>query len=134
MYLIYCTDSGSVPVTGQLVSTELWIAAPIYTGEKGPVEAMWKLAGQDITQRGDEVIWSHFYASPSDVSWGSMNNPDLYVKIWFDAGGRLDVNFFQVSVPDIEVYSDYPEDGSYDQTGTTTMSNRYIGQEYQRQN
>jgi hypothetical protein len=56
----------------------------------------------------------------------------LFVKIWFDAGGRIDVNFFHVSVPDIEVYSDYPGDGSYDQAGTTIMTNRYIRQEYQR--
>jgi hypothetical protein len=75
-------------------------------------------------------VWGHFYASPSDVTWGSLNNPDLFVKIWFDAGGRIDVNYFHVSVPDIEVYSDYPDNGSYDQKGTTIMSDRYIRHEY----
>ena len=53
------------------------------------------------------------------MTWGSQNNPDLFVKIWFDVCGRVDVNFFHVSVPDIEVYSDLPDDGTYDQKGTT---------------
>lgn len=74
----------------------------------------------------------HFYASPSDVTWGSSNNPDLFVKIWFDVSGRVDVNFFHVSVPDIEVYSDLPDDSVYDQKGTTIMDNRYIRHEYWR--
>jgi hypothetical protein len=37
---------------------------------------------------------------------------------------------FHVSVPDIEVYSDYPDDTIYDQKGTTIMSDRYIRHEY----
>jgi hypothetical protein len=64
------------------------------------------------------------------VTWGSENNPDLFVKIWFDVSGRIDVNYFHVSVPDIDVYSDYPYDGEYDQCGTTTMDYRYIRHEY----
>ena len=35
-----------------------------------------------------------------------------------------------MSVPSIEVYSDYPYDGTYDQYGTTTMDYRYIRHEY----
>jgi hypothetical protein len=74
--------------------------------------------------------WEHFYTNPSDVTWGSENNPDLFVKIWFDVSGRVDVNYFHVSVPDIEVYSDLPDDGTYDQKDTTIMDNRYIRHEY----
>ena len=87
---------------------------------------MWRLGGQDTTSRGDQVVWGHFYASPTDVTWGSQDNPDLFVKIWFDVSGRVDVNFFHVSVPEIEVYSDLPDEGTYDQHGTTIMDNRYI--------
>ncbi|OQY57442.1 MAG: hypothetical protein B6245_17005, partial [Desulfobacteraceae bacterium 4572_88] len=94
---------------------ELWIGAIIRTAEKGPVEAVWSEGGQDVSDRGDKVIWGHFYASPSDVAWGNADNPDLFVKIWFDVSGRVDVNFFHVSVPDIEVYSDLPDLGDYDQ-------------------
>ncbi len=77
------------------------------------------------------MVWGHFYASPSDVTWGSENNPDLFVKIWFDVSGRIDVNFFHVSVPDIDVYSDYQYDGTVDLQGTTTMSRRYVRQYYE---
>jgi len=116
---------------GYLVTGNLWIRAVIDTVEKGPVDAVWKKGGEDTTSRGDRVIWGHFYANPSDVTWGSENNPDLFVKIWFDVSGRIDVNYFHVSVPDIEVYSDYPYDGTADEHGTTTMSRRYIRQYYQ---
>lgn len=78
------------------------------------------------------MIWGHFYASPSDASWGSENNPDLFVKIWFDASGRVDVNFFHVSVPNIEVYSDLPAMGTYDQIATCIMAGRYVRYEYWR--
>jgi Subtilase family/CARDB len=116
---------------GYMVTSDLWIRAVINTEEKGPVDAIWQKGGEDTTSRGDRVIWGHFYASPSDVTWGSSNNPDLFVKIWFDVSGRIDVNYFHVSVPDIEVYSDYPYDSAADEHGTTTMSRRYIRQYYQ---
>jgi hypothetical protein len=116
---------------GYMVTSDLWIRAVINTVEKGPVEAVWQKGGEDTTSRGDRVIWGHFYANPEDVAWGSRNNPDLYVKIWFDAGGRLDVNYFHVSVPDITVYSAYPDQGEPDTEGTTTMSRRYIRQYYE---
>jgi hypothetical protein len=116
---------------GNFVTSDLWIKAVINTEEKGPIKAVWKKGGEDTTSRGDRVIWGHFYASPSDVTWGSENNPDLFVKIWFDVSGRVDVNYFHVSVPDIEVYSDYPYDGTVDEYGTTTMSRRYIRQYYE---
>ncbi len=119
-------------VTGYLVTTNLWIRAVINTEEKGPIEAVWQKGGEDTSSRGDRVIWGHFYASPTDVTWGSSNNPDLFVKIWFDVGGRVDVNYFHVSVPDIEVYSDLPNDSNYDNQGTTIMENRYIRHEYWR--
>ena len=126
----YRTDSTG-PITGNMVTEDLWIRAVIHTKEKGVIDAVWKKGGEATTSRGDRVIWGHFYASSSDVSWGSQNNPDLFVKIWFDVSGRVDVNFFHVSVPDIEVYSDYPYDGIPDEQGTTTMSRRYIRQYYE---
>jgi hypothetical protein len=116
--------------SGYSTINNLRIGSIIETVEKGPINGVWRLGGQDTTTRGDQVVWGHFYASPSDVTWGSLNNPDLFVKIWFDAGGRIDVNYFHVSVPDIEVYSDYPDDTTYDQKGTTIMSDRYIRHEY----
>ena len=126
-------SSGNSPTgspSGNLTINDLSIGAMINTEEIGSVDALWRLGGQDTTSRGDQVVWGHFYASPSDVSWGSEDNPDLFVKIWFDVSGRVDVNYFHVSVPDIEVYSDLPSDGVYAKKGTTIMANRYIRHEY----
>lgn len=132
--LTFCLSPASLfalTPTGNLVTADLWIAAVINTEEKGAVEAVWQKGGEDKTSRGDTVLWGHFYASPSDVSWGSANNPEVFVKVWFDVSGRVDVNYFHVSVPDIEVYSDYQYDGTVDEQGTTTTSNRYIRQYYE---
>lgn len=84
-------------------------------------------AKQDVAYRNKD---NDGYGDPSDVSWGSANNPEVYAKIWYDAGGRVDVNYFHVSVPDIEVYSDYLQDNNYDNKGTTITSDRYIRHEY----
>ncbi len=62
----------------------------------------------------------------------SQENPDLFVKIWFDVGGAVFVDFFHVSVPDIEVYSELPNDGYYDNRGTTILSDRFIEHRYYR--
>ena len=112
------------------VTTDLTIRAVINTVEKGAIDAVWSKGGEETTSSGDKVIWGFFYASSSDVTWGSENNPDLYVKIWFDHGGRIDVNFFHVSVPDIDVYSEYSGSSTSNQHSTTTMGNRYYRHEY----
>ena len=91
---------------GYPVTAESSIRAVIETEDRGPIEGVWQLGGQDTTALG-EVIWGHFYASPSDVSWGNPNNPDLFVKIWIDANGPVYVDYFHVSVPDIHVYTDF---------------------------
>ncbi len=90
--------------------SDLRIGAVIHTEEKGPAMAVWRKGGENTTEAGHHVIWGHFYASPDDVAWGDSQNPEVFVKIWLDAGGRTDVNFFHVSVPDITVYSEMPGD------------------------
>lgn len=110
------------------------IGATINTVESaGAIDGIWCRGNQTVTARGDQVVWGYFYADPGYVTWGSVDNPELFVKIWFDVSGRIDVNFFHVSVPDIEVYSDYPSDGVFDNDGTAIMDDRYIRHEYTRQ-
>jgi C-terminal processing protease CtpA/Prc len=116
--------------SGYFTTSDLRIGSVIDTDEKGPLEALWHKGGKDTTAHGDNVIWGYFYANPHDVAWGNVNNPELFVKIWFDASGRVDVNFFHVSVPNIEIASDFPSDGIYNNQGTTVLDNRYIRHEY----
>ncbi len=121
---------GNVFAEGNFLTSDLWIRAVIHTAEKGQIEGVWKKGGED-TLGANRVIWGYFYADPNEISWGNTQNPDVFVKVWFDENGRIDVNFFHVSVPDIEVYSDYPYNGIADQHGTTTTSRRYIRHYYE---
>ena len=57
--------------SGYSTINDLRIGSIINTVEKGPIDAVWRLGGQDTTSRGDQVVWGHFYAGPSDVTWGS---------------------------------------------------------------
>lgn len=96
----------------------LWIRAVIHTEDKGPIEGVWKKGGEDTNSFGT-FIWGYFYASPTDVSWGSPENPDIFVKIAI-IGDWVNLNYFHVSVPEITVYTDYPYDGSPDAQDTAT--------------
>jgi sugar lactone lactonase YvrE len=122
--------SGGVSV-GKTSTTDdnLWMKVMIQTEDRGPIEAVWKQGGDSMTSQGDRVIWGYFYADSRDVSWGYEQNPDLFVKIWYDHTGRIDVNFFHVSVPDIEVYSAIREISklSYNRS---TMNKRYVRHTY----
>lgn len=115
----------------QLSSIEnLRIWAIFYPGTNDEFAAKFYYGGDEITSSGAIVVWGHYYASPSDVSWGSKNNPDVYVKVWITANGRIDVNFFHVSVPDVLVLSGDQARNKYLQAGTVTMNNRYSRHEY----
>ncbi len=118
--------------TAYVVTPNLEVDAIINSEESGRIEAVFHKGGEDVTARGDSVIWGYFYADPDDVGWGSRDNPEVYVKIWFDISGRIDVNFFHVSVPDITVFSASPAVGTtiYDKHDTLTMDNRYVRHEY----
>jgi len=123
------------PLTGSMITEDLWLRAIIRTKDAGNIEAIWKKGGEGITTLGERVIWGYFYASPGDVVWGDENNPELFVKIWFDRSGRLDINFFHASVPDIDVFSDYPcgnlFKSHHGEQGRTTVFQRYIRQSYE---
>jgi outer membrane protein assembly factor BamB len=107
--------------------SSLKIGAMIDTVEKGFIEALWFKGGEEVTTRGDTVIWGYFYADPSQVSWGSQQNPEVFVKIWFDVSGRIDVNYFHVSVPNIKVFSNVTGDPDYDEQDWLSMNfRRYV--------
>jgi hypothetical protein len=112
------------------ITASLDIGATIHTEEKGPILSFWKEGGRSATSRGDVVVWGHLYAPPEEVSWGDADNPDAFVKIWFDVSGRIDVNFFHVSVPDLNVASAYNSNNIWTAAGDIRMGDRYIRHEY----
>ncbi|MEZ5672096.1 MAG: NHL repeat-containing protein [Thiotrichaceae bacterium] len=122
---------------GVLVTDNVWIKAMIQDergegiyGESPPFEAVWKQGGEAKTAQGDRVIWGYFYASPKRVNWGQEQNPDLFVKIWYDHTGHIDVNFFHVSVPYIDVYSAIREMDDHISYSRSTMGYRYVRHTY----
>jgi len=112
--------------------TNLHITAVIVTeeGEYRDVYTLFKFGGIATTSSGDTVVWGYFYADPNGVSWGNPNNPDLYVKIWLDHTGRIDVNYFHVSVPYITVVTTFTglvkTTDSALAVSRTSMNNRYV--------
>jgi len=112
------------PFFGAAITDRLRIRARIRTQDQGYIEGVWKKTGEGFTANRGQIIRGYFYASPNDVSWGSENNPELFVKIGFDPEGRSDINFFHASVPGIEVFSEYAGSGS--QKTMTDITNRYI--------
>jgi hypothetical protein len=114
---------------GYQITDDLVLDAQFYPGEAQRFTAAWREGGRENTPRGDQVIWGFFYADPVDRDWGSPENPDVYVKIWSDVSGRLDVNFFHVSVPSLKLESRFK---NARKSETVTMEQRYARHEYQR--
>jgi hypothetical protein len=121
----------TIPGGYDLAENGLRIGAIIQTENMGPIEGIWRQGGQATTERGDKVLWGYFYADPAIMNWGSAENPDLFVKAWYDVSGAVFLNFFHVSVPDIDVFSEMPVTGIYNNQGTTTLGNRFIEHRYQ---
>jgi len=94
------------------------------------VDTVWRYGGASEDGR---AVWGFFYVDPLHVWWGSYNNPELYVKIWFDPSGRIDVNYFHVSYDDISVRTGVRYDGDGDWDGwigdvasTATRDQRFV--------
>lgn len=81
-------------------------------GSSKDVDTIWRYGG---TSEDGKAVWGFFYVDPRHLWWGSYNNPELYVKIWFDPSGRIDVNYFHVSYDDILIRTGV----SYDKTNST---------------
>ena len=124
----------TIPGGYGLAGNGLRIGAVIRTEDKGPIEGLWRAGGEAATSRGDRVLWGYFYADPGIMSWGSPENPDLFVKAWYDVSGAVFLDFFHVSVPNIDVFSELPVTGAYENQGTTTLENRLIEHRYWQSN
>ncbi len=74
-------------------------ASNIYTVEIGKIPMETGGVSSGITPRGDYVMGLYNYVDDPYISWGTIYNPEAFIKIWFDISGRIDMNFFHVSVP-----------------------------------
>lgn len=112
------------------INDDLTLVAIVETpdGYTKDVDTVWRYGG---TSENGQAVWGFFYVDPLHVWWGSYNNPELYVKIWFDPSGRIDVNYFHVSYDDILVrtgvgYDDNSGTWIGDVKGTATRDQRFV--------
>lgn len=112
------------------ISEQPFLIVAVVNTEEGKtrdVDTLWKEGGQTTNTDGNSVIWGYFYVNPDHVDWGNINNPELFVKIWIDQNGRIDVNYIHVSALDIVVMtrSVFSNNNDYPLTVVTTQ-NRYV--------
>lgn len=88
---------------------------------------IWRQGGSDETERGDKVVWGYYHADPALFDWADADNPEVFVKIWYDVSGRVDVNYCHVSVAPahMQTFFDYETPVAY-RTDVTLWS-RYVG-------
>ena len=111
---------------GYDITSELWAKA-VLDVSGSPVTLVWKLVGADITPSGDQVISGYFYADPDDFAYGSVYNPELFVKIYIATNGWCNMAFNHVTVDDVSVYS---MGGEASQSSTATLNTRLVEHQY----
>ncbi len=115
--------------TGYTVSSGLWARAWLST-VTGPVNLIWKAVGTDTTPSGDIVVSGYFYASPVDFAYGSLYNPEVFVKVYIAANGWANMTFNHVTVDGVEIMSALNFSGLADQFGTATLEGRLVEHQY----
>lgn len=114
---------------GYDATPELWLKAELQV-PGSPVMLIWKMVGQDISPSGDQIISGYFYADPKDFAYGSIYNPEVFVKIYIATNGWCNIAFNHVTVDDVTVFSSHHYAGSADQTGISTLASRLVEHQY----
>ena len=115
--------------SGADLTSTIWAKAVLEV-PGSPVTLKWKMVGADITPSNDQVISGYFYADPDDFAYGSIYNPEVFVKIYIATNGWCNIAFNHVTVDDVAVYSAHNYAGSADQVGTATLSGRLVEHTY----
>ena len=114
---------------GYPVASELWAKAVLEV-PGNPVTLVWKMVGTDTTPSGDRVISGYFYADPGDFAYGSVYNPEVFVKVYIASNGWANLAFNHVTVDDVGIMSAHNFEGSADQSGTATLGGRLVEHQY----
>jgi hypothetical protein len=122
-------NSGGTIGGGKTVASGLWLKAVLKTSA-GNFTLIWKEVGSDTTPSGDKVVSGYFYANPAEFAYGSVYNPEAFVKIYIAKNGWANIAFNHVTVDNLDVYSAHNYTSTYDQSGTATLSNRLVEHSY----
>ena len=91
---------------GYDVTADLWAKA-VLKPASGDVTLVWQMVGAAITPSEAQVISGYFYADPNAFEYGSIYNPEVFVKIYIASDGWCNIAFNHVTVDDVVVSSAY---------------------------
>ena len=114
---------------GYSVTADLWAKA-VLKPASGDVTLIWKMVGAALTPSGAQVISGYFYADPNDFLYGSLYNPEVFVKIYIDPSGWCNIAFNHVTVDNVEVSSAYhyeSDSGGGDPGGGDSGGHQLVG-------
>ena len=114
---------------GYSISSGLWSKAVLQVAT-GPVTLVWKEVGADTTPSGDRVVSGYFYADPSQFAYGSVYNPEVFVKVYIAQSGWCNMAFNHVTVDDVTISSAHNYAGSAHQTATISTVSRLAEHQY----
>lgn len=86
--------------------------------------------GTDTTPSGDHVVSGYFYADPNDFAYGSIYNPEVFVKVYSASSGWTNMAFNHVTVDAVDIYTAYQYSGAVQQSSTITLSSRLAEHQY----
>ena len=124
-----CPEEEDPPQTadsGYMVQSELWLKA-VLDVSNNPIALVWREIGSAVFPNGDKLVSGYFYADPADFAYGSLYNPELFVKIYIATNGWCNIAFNHVTVEDISVYS---MSGEESQSSTATLDARLVEHQY----
>ena len=76
------------------------------------------------------MVSGYFYASPADFAYGSLYNPEVFVKVYIAANGWANMAFNHVTVDGVDISSAHQYSGLADQTGTAALERRLVEHQY----
>ena len=73
------------------------------------------------------MVSGYFYASPADFAYGSVYNPEVFVKIYIAANGWANIAFNHVTVDSVDISSTHQQTGRIDQAA---LDHRLVEHQY----
>lgn len=115
---------------GVVAVDNIWIKAVLKPTWTGNVTLRWRKGGEDVSPAGDKSVWGYLYAGPKDFPYGSLSNPEVFVKIYIASNGWKNIAFNHVTVDKVDVFSALDYNGQHDQKGEISLDNRVVAHSY----
>ena len=129
----YCTDcpeSGASADGVYALTGELSAKAVLEVQGSAPLNLIWREVGSEVNLAGARVVSGYFYTDPNDSPYGSVYNPEVFVKVYITADGWANIAFNHVTVDPVSIYSAHNYAGTWSQSGSVTLTSRLAEHTY----